>query len=351
MSFAKIHSHIVYTAIIIVSIILSGCSTPKAGLQNLSGTLYQHQWLLPAMPDKQQDLSTIAEKLSAYDVVFFGELHTHPAIHLAQMELLQAMYQYNANLTLSMEQFEHDTQSDIDDYLVGKTGEKYFMKQARAWDNYPSSYRPLLEYARQQQLPVLAANAPKSAVLCVARKGLAVLDKMPDSERQHIARTIDTSAGEYYDQYMVFLSNNSSHGSSHSSGSKDNASMSKIMQTMAQRSFAAQAVRDDTMAESIARHLQTNPQRQVLHLNGSFHSNGHLGTVERLAKRLPELKIAVISSIAQSDQPEIRDKKQLQQGDVLLLVQELPQAFIQNKHRTSWSREILKKRMANSCPY
>ena len=252
MNFAEIHSSIariiIYPVMIVGSIILSGCSTPKAGFQNLSGTLYQHQWLLSAVPDKPQSLSSIAEKLADYDVIFFGELHTHPAIHLAQMELLQALQQHNVNLTLSMEQFERDGQIYIDDYLAGKIGEKYLIKQARAWDNYPSSYRPLLEYARHHQLPVIAANAPKRAVLCVARKGLEILDKMPDSKRQHIAQTIDTSAGEYYDQYMAFLTKNSSHGASRATKQKDNDSMSKIMQTMGQRSFAAQAVRDDTMA-------------------------------------------------------------------------------------------------------
>jgi hypothetical protein len=173
----------------------------------------------------------------------------------------------------------------LDQYLAGEIGEEYLIDKARAWRNYRSSYRPLVEFARERRLPVIAANAPKQMVVCVGRSGLEVLDKYPLEQRRHVAQNMDVSDGAYKRKFLGAMSGSSAH-KSHGSGDSY-----KIMQTMSRRSFMAQALRDDTMAESITRHLQQNPGRQVLHLNGNFHSSAFLGTVERLQKRMPALKI------------------------------------------------------------
>ncbi len=322
---------------------LTACTSTAARPEYPITQLYKHYWLNTAIPDQPQTTASIAQSLAEYDVIFFGEFHGHPGIHLAQMQLLETIQSLRSELTLSMEQFERDTQPYIDDYMAGEIGEQYLRDKARAWDNYPTSYRPLIEYAKQHQLPVLAANAPKQAVICVGRKGLEILDEMPDTDRQHVAADIDVSDSAYRDRYMSFLSHNTSHGA----GSGGDAS--EAMQAMANRSFAAQTVRDETMAESITQHLQRNPNRLVLHLTGHFHSDSFLGTVERLSRRMPELKIAVITPISLNrDQPSWK-QTDLDTGTVLLLVGQLPDDFVQSDHAMAWSREILHQRMGNEC--
>jgi len=325
--------------------LIGGCATEARIVEANRGTLYQHQWVDVAHPKTGQKLEAIAKLLSGYDAVFFGEVHRHPGVHLAQMALLQAMHELNPDLTLSLEQFERDVQPYLDDYLAGKTGEQYLRDKARAWNNYPTSYRPLVEYAKQHQLPVIAANAPKTAVICVGQKGLGILDAIPEPERSHVARQIDISEGSYRDKYMAFFANNSSHGG------RTAGRPSATMQKMAEHSFSAQAVRDDTMAESIAHHLLNNPRRQVVHLNGSFHSEDFLGAVERLARRMPELKIAVINPVQTDSTGFDWTREKLDSGTVLLGVSRLPKDFIQEEHKREWSRMVLKKRINNKCPY
>src|SRR5690554_7260780 len=55
----------------------------------------------------------------------------------------------------------------------GTTGETEMLEDANVWVNYKASYRPLVEFARQHQLPVIAANAPAVTVRCVGREGKA----------------------------------------------------------------------------------------------------------------------------------------------------------------------------------
>lgn len=327
-----------FLVLIITVLLLSACSTLPMQKSVEMTNLYQHRWVNTSSPHIDQSISSIAEFLTGYDVVFFGELHGHPGVHLAQMQLLESMFKLNPELSLSLEQFERDTQSYVDDYLTGKIGEKYLIEKARAWDNYPTSYRPLVEFAKYHQLPVIAANAPKSTVLCVGRLGLEILDTLPPQDRQYVAQNIDISDGKYRDRFMSFLTDNSSHGSI------SDDKMSEMMKKMSQRSFAAQVVRDETMAESIAHHLQKNSQQQLLHLNGVFHSSKFLGTVERLHHRMPELKIAVIETVTVAPDNEDWKTEKLDNGNLLLLVKQLPAGFVKEDNELEWSKAILKKR-------
>ena len=294
-------------------------------------------------------LEQVADELSAFDVVFFGEYHSHSGNHLAQMQMFRALHERFADMSLSLEQFERDTQPIVDQYLAGEIGEKVLEKDARAWDNYKESYRPLVEYAVVHKLPVIAANAPKSIVICVGKKGPEILDKVPQPDRSWIAEELHVEEGAYLDKYISVMG-----GSSHAGGRDDEADteLSPMMRAMIMRSFAAQVTRDDTMAESIAHHLKAQPGRKVLHLNGNFHSASHLGTVERLKKRMPGLKVAVINPIAveNNDTPGWTEED-TSTGDYLLLVQNVPALFVSEERELEFQREIMSKRAGNQCEY
>jgi len=306
--------------------------------------LYDYRWQLVDKPNHTISTDKAAAMLKGYDVVFFGEMHEHPAVHLAQMELLEQLFRLNGKMTLSMEQFERDSQHLVDQYLAAEIGEEYLLEEANAWDNYRSSYRPLVEFARARKLPVIAANAPKPMVVCVGRSGLEVLDKYPTEQRLHVAKDIDVSDGAYQQMFIDAMNDNSAHKAPEDSNSK------KIMQAMVKRSYAAQAVRDDTMAESIARHIEKSPGRQVLHLNGNFHSTAFLGTVERLQRRMPGLKIGVIH--AMTEQEDEQGDHSTPPGTLIIQVQSLPDKFVKPEHRQAWLGEMMEKRMEQrkECP-
>ena len=338
-------------------------------------SFYDVAWIRSA-DGSVRTLEEVADDLGKYDVVFFGEDHTHPGNHLAQMRLLQALHQRNANMTLSLEQFERDTQPIVDQYLAGEIGEKVLEKDARAWPNYKGSYRPLVEYAVEHQLPVIAANAPKEIVVCVGKEGVEILDRIPEPDRSWVAETINVDEGAYMDKFIAIMSGGATHGGGDSEpedeASEDEASedeapgdeeagdetggdtheISPQMRAMVLRSFAAQVTRDDTMAESIARHLGDHPERKVLHLNGNFHSASHLGAVERLTKRMPGLRVAVIQPVGVADHtaPAWTDED-LGTGDYLLLIRDLPDAFVTKERQMEFQRDLMSKRSGNECVY
>ena len=63
------------------------------------------------------------------------------------------------------------------------------------------------------------------------------------------------------------------------------------------KSYLAQITRDNTMAESILKAINNHPNHKVIHLNGTFHSENHLGTVGALKRLAPQLKVKVITPL------------------------------------------------------
>ncbi|MDX2143232.1 MAG: ChaN family lipoprotein [Rhodospirillaceae bacterium] len=291
---------------------------------------------------RHMSVAEAADVLKDYDVIFIGEAHRHPGNHIAQMALFRAIQERAPNVSLSLEQFERDVQHVVDDFMAGKIGEEPFRKASRAWDNYPGSYRPLVEYAKERGLPVIAAEAPTMVVRCVGQQGPEFLDKMKPENRGWAAAKLHLQDGPYKDKYMRFLIGDSGHGEN---AAKDNAPSAAQL-----RSFAAQVTRDDTMAESIYRHLQKNPGRKVVHLNGSFHSESFLGTAERLQLRDPKLKIAVVNPIqikpGAKAEVSAADAKT---GTFVLLIREAPKGYVSAEEERAAVMEQMKFRGASKC--
>lgn len=271
-------------------------------------------------------LDQAADTLKDYDVVFVGEFHDHIANHLAQLGLLRALHQRVPKLALSMEQFERDRQSKLDDYLAGKIGEETLI-DGLGWKNYAEAYRPLVEYAKDNHLPIIAANAPRDIVRCVARKGTAYLNGLSAAKRGLVAAEIHAEDGPYKRKFFRFAGDDAAHGGS-------NKADEKAKQRM-ENNFAAQVTRDDTMAESIANFLQANPGYKVLHVTGAFHVAEKLGTVERLKMRAPQLKSALIMPVQTGAESTGLKPDDASQADFAILLRREPEPYATDKERAA----------------
>lgn len=309
---------------------------------------------LPPLPDLTSYLlvdpasgapASIAEAaavLAKADVIFLGESHRHPGNHQAQMDLYRALAKRNGDVALSLEQFERDVQPVLDQYLAGEIGEATLRDKGRAWDNYPVSYRPLVEYAKAHGLAVIAAEAPNMVVRCVGRMGPEFLDTMSAETRGWAAAKLHLGDGPYKDKFVAFAGGSASHGEP--SGEDDQISEAVL------RSYAAQVTRDDTMAESIVAHITANPGTKVVHLNGSFHSAGFLGTAERVTLRDPSLSIAVVHPIEVDDPatPSLTEADR-NEGTFLLLIAPAPEAYATEEEERAAIMEQMKFRASVDC--
>lgn len=296
----------------------------------------QHAYDYRLIDSQTQQLLTVkqlASQLEKKDVIFIGEFHGNHASHLLEMQLMAALHKLHPVQILSMEMFNRDQQPILNRYLDSEIGEAFLKTETPTWGNYAGSYRPLVEFAKQNFIPVIAANASANIVRCIGRHGAVYLDKLSTEERPLIASKPFTDNTEYRQRYMAFL-----------------AMAKKLTAAGKENSYLAQLTRDNTMAESIYQAWLENPQAQILHITGSFHSENHLGTVAALKKLNPNLKIAVLSPL-QVENP-IRPNysaEDLKKGDFIYLLQGQPEQYLNAAYKHQARKSLFIKAEQTPC--
>ena len=227
---------------------------------------------------KTLSLQQMANELKKYDLIFFGEYHDNTTLHKLERELLPLL-DTKRELILSLEMFERDVQSDLDAYIENWLTEDEFLAKSRPWSNYKDDYRPLIEYAKQKKLTVIAANIPRSIAGKMARTGPDFTDTLPEEDKKWLPNKISYPDDSYKKAFLETLEN----------------MHSPMMNNNPDWLYQAQCLKDETMAESIVNALKMKPKARVLHFNGDFHSRYFSGTVSRVQEILPKMKIAVIS--------------------------------------------------------
>ncbi|WP_428772010.1 ChaN family lipoprotein [Vibrio sp.] len=295
---------------------LAGCSSAPESTISRSDLKTYYDYQLFDAQGTPLDQEQWPLQVANYDVILVGEWHTHAGIHRFQTDLLRQLLTSAQPLALSMEQFNRDSQSHLDDYLSGQIGEQILTQRAKAWPNYDSDYRPLIELAKASHTPVIAANAPKDIVQCIGREGIGYLDRLPQSEREYVARQVDTSDSEYKRTFMGSMH----HGESDST----------------ERHFAAQVTWDETMAESITDYIADHPGAKVLHIAGKFHVQQGEGIKASILRRNPALKVLTITPVDEIDSNGTDYQLQVL-APPALYVQEAnrKQAFEQLSHRNA----------------
>lgn len=223
----------------------------------------------------------IVKDLAKADVLFFGEEHNDSIGHYLEAAIFKKMATaFPGKAALTMEMFHTDIQPVIDEYLAGLISEKNFIKEGRAWNNY-KDYRAMIETAKANKLSVIGGNGAARYSNAVTKSGLTALNDFPSNAKQLFAPLpIDTATGRYQEKFTETLGG-------HSMGPM------KIYQT--------QNFWDATMAWSIAKFAKSNKDTKIFQVNGRFHSDEKLGTLAKLARYAPKLKILNISCFSADD--------------------------------------------------
>ena len=253
----------------------------------LAFTMDKPAYLLYSSQGKSVKYSKMIRQLAEADVVLFGELHNNALVHWLQLELIQDLEEEGRPLVLGAEMFEADDQLIIDEYLQGIIEARHLESEAKVWSNYQTDYKPLLDFAKNNNKPFIATNIPRRYASLVARQGLQALDSLDDLAKSYIA-PLPVKVDIELPGYKNMMSMMGGHG-----GSSSHSGM------QAENMVNAQAIKDATMAHFILRNLEDNST--FVHFNGSYHSDNFEGIYWYLKEARPELNILTISSVEQDD--------------------------------------------------
>jgi uncharacterized iron-regulated protein len=216
-------------------------------------------------------------KLKEKEVVLFGEFHNNAIAHWLQLTVTKDLH-VNRQMVLGAEMFEADNQNALNQYLSGKLSAKGLDSNARLWKNYPTDYAPLVNYAKENNIPFIATNIPRKYAALVNKGGFGKLDSLTSEEKQWIAPLPFP-----YDATLPGYDN-----------------MMKMMGVHATENMPkAQASKDATMAHFILSNHTSGAL--FLHYNGAYHSDNYDGINWYLKQRKPNLKIGTISTVSQAN--------------------------------------------------
>lgn len=239
--------------------------------------------------EKKSGYEKMLDACEGADVVFFGESHNNPISHWLQLELTKDLYEKkNGNLTLGAEMYESDGQIIIDEYFSGAINQSSFEKEMRLWPNYKTDYKPVLEFAKEKGVKMIATNIPRRYANLVFRNGLIALDSLSDEAKKYFAPlpiTVDLELEAYKSLLEMDMGG---HG-----GSSENFPYS-------------QAVKDATMGYFIYKNLEVG--KTFIHYNGSYHSDNFQSILWYLNELNPKLKVVTITTVEQDDIAELGEE-------------------------------------------
>ncbi len=218
----------------------------------------------------------IVNGLEKYQVIYLGEKHDEEGIHQAQLKIIEAISQ-KAPLAVGMEMFQRPFQGVIDKYLAGNISEREFLKGTeyfKRWAFNYHFYRPIVEFCKNNHIPLVALNLPAEISKKIARKGFSALSK---KERKELPAELDLS-NELYKRYLRQI-----YSAHEQEGDLDNFD----------NFFEAQIAWDETMAQSIADYLEKYPERKMVIIVGGGHVEYGYGIPSRVKRRLPHLSQAI----------------------------------------------------------
>lgn len=251
---------------------------------------------------REVTFTQMVDSLANADVVFIGENHNCPISHWMELKIAESLYAaHGPLLTIGEEMMEADNQLILDEYMSRTIDYDRFESEARLWDNYATDYYPVVFFAKDNGIPMVATNVPRRYASIVKNKGLQALDSLSTEAKSFlpplpIPFKFDSDKSDSAFGMMQLL------------GGRTAGDTELLAQ--------AQAIKDATMAWFIAKNINDG---KFLHINGSYHSDNRDGIIPYLLTYRPELKIATVTSLRQ-DEIDAIEEENLNRADFYITV-------------------------------
>ncbi len=201
-------------------------------------------------------------------VVYVGETHDNFSVHKVQLEIVKNLYNLSpGKIAIGMEMFQKRSQEKLDLWITGEISEKEFLKDVwyPDWGYEYEYYRGVIEFAKENQIKLVALNADETFVKRINEVGI---DKLTKKEKKKLP---DINLKDEYHRKRVKAVFDV-HG-------KSMGDFEKF--------YTIQCLWDETMAESAADYLKSKEGKgkQLVVLAGKDHVRYGLGIPKRVYRR------------------------------------------------------------------
>ncbi|MBI5098076.1 MAG: ChaN family lipoprotein [Nitrospirae bacterium] len=247
----------------------NGKNTYKEITQTDRGIIMNMQEDAPAVDlSTTRTLSEVTTSVVDRKIIYVGEAHDVFAHHAVQLDIIRGIYKKIRKVAIGMEMFQRPFQETLDSFISGKMDETDFLKMSeyfKRWGFDYHLYKPILDYARSEKIPVVALNLKREIIEKVSREGL---DSLSIEEKNEIPPDMDLSDNNYRERLKkIFDQHKNSEGKNFDFF------------------YQAQLLWDETMSQSIDEFLNKNPDYQIVVLAGQGHLEYGSGIPKRTFRR------------------------------------------------------------------
>jgi len=229
-------------------------------------------------PKQTQSLAAILQQESDARVILVGEQHTRMDHHQIQLETMRYLHEQDIDIAIGVEWFQQPFQSHLNDFLAGRITEKQLLHKTEYFDRWVYDYRlyqPILLYAREHGIPVVALNAARELSKAVTKKSF---QDLPDELQQQLPSSFDWSDKAYEKRLEKVF--------------KMHPNFSGTFEGF----LRGQLLWDESMAESAANYLKKHPEKRMLVFAGTGHIEYGSGIPNRIKRRIEEKVISILPS-------------------------------------------------------
>ena len=241
---------------------------------------------LNAFSTVEQIIPALAEER----VVFIGEQHTRYDHHLTQLEIIRRLHALHPQMAIGMETFQQPFQRYLDEYIAGSISEQEMLSATEYYRRWRLDYRhyaPILRYAREHRLPLVALNVPTELTREVGRVGIEGLN---EEDRQQLPDKIEPADEDYRQRLKAVFEHHPY---------QDGQSFEHFLE--------AQLLWDEGMAERAAAYLMEHPDHHLVVIAGNQHVAWGSAIPHRLQRRLSVPTASVLNSWDGPIEPGLAD--------------------------------------------
>lgn len=273
-----------------------------------------------------KSLSDFLEHEKQTRLFFMGENHRRYDHHLVQLAALKTLFQQSPDIALGVEWFQQPFQKYLDDYIAGKLSEPEMLDRTGYFDRWRYDYRlyrPIMQFARENNIPVIALNASAELSKAIRKKGL---EELPENLKWQLPENMDWSDKAYQERLKAIFRMHPEYPG-------------KLTDFI-----RGQLTWDESMAFRTATFLKDNPGKRLLVLAGNGHIEYGSGIPNRVERHIEtsHTTLMITDGRGQIDK-EMADYLIFSQ-EILLPPAGLIGAFLENRNK----RLIIKDFSLNS---
>ncbi len=226
--------------------------------------------ILSARSGKPLPFDKMIKEMSDSRFIYVGESHDNMAMHDIQLKVIQGLFEQDKNIAVGLEMLPAETQPALAKWSQGLLSRDDLIREVRWYVNWSMNlgyYEKILDFARENGIPVFALNAPRDVITRIRMKGWETLS---DGEKSLVPEPDLSNEDHRTLIRTIFESSEIPH-----------AMKGEGLEKMFEGLYRAQSAWDEVMAANAIKGADRE-RRKVVVLAGSGHLLYNLGINRRV---------------------------------------------------------------------